>query len=130
MAPNSAAAAKSLSVACCLGLVLAVLPGVYRGELFAWHPLFMGVGLLGFMTEGLLAAVAFRPLEGGARVAAIQNHGLIQAASTLSAGLGFYAIWRNKVMAARARRAAAARTRRRPARPAPPPPHPTHPIRC
>ena len=75
---------------------LAVLPGVYAGELFAWHPLFMTLGFLGFMTEGILTAVRFRPNEGMARVVAISNHGLIQAGSAGCVGIGFYAIFRSK----------------------------------
>eukprot|EP00887_Chlorella_sp_A99_P002879 scaffold6.g2879.t1 len=89
---------QSLGVLTTVGLVLAMLPGLYRGELFAWHPLFMGVGFLGFMTEGILTAVRFRPNEGMARVVAIQNHGLIQAGASVSVGLGFYAIYRNKAL--------------------------------
>lgn len=36
-----------LSVFCCLGVALAVLPSLYGGILFAWHPLLMVVGYLG-----------------------------------------------------------------------------------
>jgi hypothetical protein len=52
----------------------------------------------GFMTEGILAAVKFRNLDGGPRVLAIQNHGWIQVAATLSTALGFGAIYRNKAL--------------------------------
>ena len=90
------AAVQSLSVCCCIGLALAVLPGAYGGELFAWHPLFMAVGFLGFMTEGILAAYRFRATDGGVRVQAIQNHGWIQAAATVAVASGFLAIYRNK----------------------------------
>ena len=94
------AAVQSLSVCCCIGLALAVLPGAYGGELFAWHPLFMAVGFLGFMTEGILAAYRFRATDGGARVQAIQNHGWIQAAATVAVASGFLAIYRNKASGA------------------------------
>ena len=55
------------------------------------------LGFLGFMTEGIMAAVRFRPNEGTSRVAAITNHALIQCAATLCLTLGFYAIYHNKV---------------------------------
>lgn len=48
------------------------------------------------MTEGIVAAYRFRNLDGGPRVQAIQNHGWIQGAATVSVALGFLAIWRNK----------------------------------
>ncbi len=52
----------------------------------------------GFMTEGILAAYKFRSLDGGSRVQAILNHGWIQTAATISIGLGFLAIYRNKML--------------------------------
>jgi hypothetical protein len=88
---------QSLTVGCCVGMALAVLPAAYQGELFAWHPLLLTLGFLGFVTEGIMVAVSFRPKEGMTRVTAITNHALIQAAATAFLTLGFYAIYHNKV---------------------------------
>lgn len=77
---------------------MAVLPQLYSGVLFAWHPLLMVLGYLGFMTEGILAAYKFRNLDGTPRVLAIQNHGWIQLASSTCVGLGLYIIYRNKAI--------------------------------
>lgn len=41
------AAVQTLSVFCCIGVAFALLPSLYGGVLFAWHPLFMVVGYLG-----------------------------------------------------------------------------------
>ena len=41
---------------------------LFDSTLFAWHPLFMSIGYLLFMTEGLLSAVMFRHLDGTERV--------------------------------------------------------------
>ncbi|KAI3436714.1 hypothetical protein D9Q98_006129 [Chlorella vulgaris] len=89
-------AIQSLSVGCCVAMAMAMLPAAYQGTLFAWHPLMFSLGFLGFMTEGIMAAVRFRPNEGVARVAAITNHALIQLAATACISLGFYAIYHNK----------------------------------
>eukprot|EP00873_Tetraselmis_striata_P023085 jgi/Tetstr1/443349/TSEL_031364.t1 len=64
--------------------------------LFAWHPLCMSLAFLALMTEGLLRAVDFRPLEKSARVAAIQRHGLVQGAALVLLAAGYYAIYLNK----------------------------------
>eukprot|EP00798_Chlamydomonas_sp_ICE-L_P026603 gene26603-18374_t len=40
---------------------------LFDGTLFAWHPLFMSVGYLLFMAEGLLSAVMFRHMDGPER---------------------------------------------------------------
>ncbi|KAL4443035.1 hypothetical protein ABPG77_008526 [Micractinium sp. CCAP 211/92] len=87
---------QTLSVGCCVAMAMAMLPAAYRGELFAWHPLMFTLGFIGFMTEGIMAAVRFRPNEGSTRVAAITNHALIQCAATACCCLGFYAIFHNK----------------------------------
>lgn len=42
---------QSLSVGCCVVMVIAMLPAAYQGELFAWHPLLFTLGFIGFMTE-------------------------------------------------------------------------------
>lgn len=87
---------QTLSVGCCVAMAMALLPSAYQGELFAWHPLMFTLGFVGFMTEGIMTAVRFRPNEGTTRVAAITNHALIQCASTACCCLGFYAIFHNK----------------------------------
>ncbi|KAK9830306.1 hypothetical protein WJX72_010893 [[Myrmecia] bisecta] len=48
------------------------------------------------MSEGVLAALKFRPLEGQARVRAIQVHALLQIVATLCIAGGFYAIAQHK----------------------------------
>ena len=88
---------QSLSILCCIALILAVLPQVYAGLLFPWHPILMGVGFLGFMCEGIVAAYKLRATDGPPRVAALQNHMWVQIAATLSIALGFAAIFYNKV---------------------------------
>ena len=88
---------STLSILCCVALVLSVLPEVYAGELFPWHPILMGIGFLGFMCEGIIAAYKLRGSDGNARVTALQNHMWVQVASTISIMLGFWAIYHNKV---------------------------------
>lgn len=80
-----------------MALILQLLPGIYAGELFPWHPVLMGVGFLGFMCEGVLAAYKLRSTDGPPRVMAITNHMYVQLAATLSIILGFLAIYYNKV---------------------------------
>ncbi len=41
---------------------------LFDNSLFSWHPMFMSIGYLLFMTEGLLSAVMFRHLDGPERV--------------------------------------------------------------
>lgn len=91
------ALAQGCSIACCVAMVAVLLPALYSGELFPWHPALMTVGFLGLMTEGMVMAFKFRPLEGGPRVQAIQRHGWIQGGAMLCIVLGFYAIYANKV---------------------------------
>lgn len=97
MAPLLDRPIQTLSVVLCVAIVLVMLPAVYQGTLFAWHPLLLTLGFLGFMTEGIMAAVRFRPNEGISRVQAITNHALIQGAAAACVTLGFYAIVHNKV---------------------------------
>jgi cytochrome b-561 domain-containing protein 2 len=92
------ASISTVSILCTVALVLAVLPQVYAGELFPWHPILMGLGFLGFMCEGIIAAYRLRPTDGPPRVAAIQNHMWVQIASTISILLGFWAIYYNKTL--------------------------------
>ena len=51
---------QTLSVFCCLGAALALLPQLYAGVLFAWHPLLMVVGFLGEFGCHAVAARAQR----------------------------------------------------------------------
>ncbi|PRW55908.1 cytochrome b561 domain-containing 2 [Chlorella sorokiniana] len=87
---------QTLSITLCVAIALAMLPAAYEGQLFAWHPLFLVLGFLGFMTEGIMAAVRFRPNEGLSRVQAITNHAIIQSAATACIAMGLYAIYHNK----------------------------------
>lgn len=69
----------------------------FDNSLFAWHPIFMSLGYILFMTEGVLSALSFRSLEGGAeRVQAIQGHALLQLRAVVCICLGFGVIFRNK----------------------------------
>lgn len=88
---------SSVSIVCCIVLIVSVLPRVYAGELFAWHPIFMALGFLGFMCEGILAAYHLRPSDGHLRVVALQNHMWMQVASAVCVFLGFLCIYSNKV---------------------------------
>jgi hypothetical protein len=90
-------AVSTVSILCCVALVVALLGGVYAGELFPWHPIFMGLGFLGFMCEGIISAYRLRASDGAPRVAAIQNHMWVQLASMTSIILGFWVIYLNKV---------------------------------
>ncbi len=88
---------RALGVGCCIVILATQSGGLLGGVLFPWHPLLMSAGFLGFMTEGISTALAFRHLEGGPRVRAIQRHGWVQVASTVCIALGFLVIYTNKV---------------------------------
>ena len=88
---------RSLTAICIVSVLLTQISGVFSGVLFAWHPVLMSVGFLGLMTEGLLAAVRFRPLDGQARTSAIFHHAYLQIVSITCIFLGFLAIYKNKV---------------------------------
>ncbi len=70
---------------------------VFDGTLFAWHPLFLSIGYLLFMAEGLMSALGFRMLDGPDRMAGIQGHVLLQIRAMLAIALGFGVIYKNKV---------------------------------
>jgi hypothetical protein len=93
-------ATQTTSVLLAVVIICCVLPGIYAGELFAWHPLLMVVGFLGLASEGVIAAVRFRGIDGGPRGAAIRNHMWVQVSGTACVCLGLYAIYQNKVGAA------------------------------
>ena len=42
------------------------------------HPLFMSIGYVLFMSEGLISGIMFRHLDGPPRVRAIWSHALMQ----------------------------------------------------
>ena len=92
-----ASGVQTLSIACCLVLVISVLPGIYSAELFPWHPVLVGVGILGFMSEGIVGAYRLRPLDGVPRTAALQQHMNIQIASGACVLAGVGVIYANKV---------------------------------
>lgn len=87
-----------------LGLLRIVFVGVaatvafasFDGSLFSWHPLFMSLGFLIFMSEGILGALSFRALDNQARVAAIIGHALMQVRAMVLVLLGFAVIFQNK----------------------------------
>lgn len=79
-------------------VVLSLVGVLFNGTLFSWHPALMSLGYLGFMTEGVVAAIKFRSLEGQERVRAIQFHALLQVAASACIAGAFYAIYQNKVI--------------------------------
>lgn len=82
-------------------LCLSVPIDIYNGTLFCWHPIFVTLGFTGLMTEAAVVAINFRRLEGQPRVAAIERHMYLQIASLICVGVGFWAIWQNKVSTGR-----------------------------
>jgi cytochrome b-561 domain-containing protein 2 len=87
---------QSLSILCCVSIVVAVLPAAYARTLFAWHPIFMSIGYLGFMCEGIAVALRARDVDGNARVSRLMSHMWVQLSSIFCASLGFAAIYVNK----------------------------------
>jgi Eukaryotic cytochrome b561 len=77
-------------------LVVSMVWDQFKGNLFSYHPVFMSLGYLGFMTEGISLAIGFRRTDGPARVSAIWRHAAVQLAAALSIAIGFWAIYRNK----------------------------------
>ncbi len=57
------------------------------------------IGYIVFMTEGLIAAIHFRQLDGLERVKAIWSHALLQLRAVICVLIGFGVIYRNKVIA-------------------------------
>lgn len=88
--------AQSLSILCCTFVVVSVLPSAYSGTLFAWHPIFMSIGYLIFMCEGISIAYRVRDLDGNSRVGLLTKHLWTQVASIMCVSLGFAAIYVNK----------------------------------
>lgn len=87
------AAAVSLTVS--IGLdVLAY----HNSNLFSWHPVFITLGFVGLMSEGILLGTAFRSLDGRERVGAIIRHALMQVGACVAIAIGFLAIYFNKVV--------------------------------
>lgn len=76
---------------------LSIAFALFDNTLFAWHPLFMSVGYLLFMTEGLMSAVVFRHMDGADRVRAIWAHALMQCRAVICIIIGFIVIYQNKV---------------------------------
>ena len=83
-------------LSCALSATLA-LAYLRPSVLFTWHPACMALGYLGLMTDGILRAIEFRPLEKTERVNAIQRHAYVQVLGILAIATGFYAIYLNKV---------------------------------
>lgn len=70
---------------------------LFDSTLFAFHPVFMSLGYVIFMAEGLIASIMFRHLEGPERVRAIEAHGFMQLRAITCIAIGFGVIYRNKV---------------------------------
>lgn len=81
------------------GVIITFWVLVLDSTLFAWHPTFMTLGFLGFMTLGIVRSITFRPLDGRPRVKAIQVHALLQIGAVACISLGLAAIIQNKVWA-------------------------------
>lgn len=96
MSVNVVRATATLAVA---GSIVSLWPSIMSNNLFSLHPALMSVAYLGLMSEGVVLAALFRHVDAGAdRVAAIRQHATVQSASLASLLLGFFAIWRNKVL--------------------------------
>ena len=79
-------------------MAVSVAIDALNGTLFSWHPTFMTLGFAGVMSEGILLAIYFRPMEPGPkRRAAIERHLYVQLAALGCIAIGFWAIWQNKV---------------------------------
>ena len=65
--------------------------------LYTWHPIFMALGFLGLMTEGVLTSMSWHTLEGSARTAVLFRHMWWQIGSVGCVSLGLAAIETNKV---------------------------------
>lgn len=79
-------------------LTISIAADTFNTTLFALHPMFISLGFLGFMSEGVLLAHSFRLLDGPDRVKAIWQHALMQVAACISISIGFGAIFFNKVL--------------------------------
>ncbi|GLI61584.1 hypothetical protein VaNZ11_004000 [Volvox africanus] len=83
-------------VVACVALSIAFI--LFDNTLFAWHPAFMSIGYVVFMTEGLIAAIHFRQIDGHERVKAIWSHALLQLRAVICIVIGFGVIYRNKIL--------------------------------
>ncbi|KAL6748955.1 cytochrome b-561-like protein [Haematococcus lacustris] len=79
-------------------MVLSLCLSLFDNSLFCWHPVLMSAGYLLFMSEGIIAAIMFRHIDGHDRVHAIWGHAWLQLRSVLCIAAGFAAIYRNKVL--------------------------------
>ena len=70
---------------------------VFDQSLFSWHPVFMSLGFLSFMTMAVVRSVTFRLLDGKARTKAIQIHAMLQVVALGCTFAGLAAIALNKV---------------------------------
>ncbi|GMH42529.1 hypothetical protein BSKO_10448 [Bryopsis sp. KO-2023] len=71
---------------------------VFDGSLFSYHPVFMSLAYIVFMSEAVIFATAFRKLDGEDRVHAIRNHMKLQIGAISCAVVGFGAIFYNKIL--------------------------------
>jgi hypothetical protein len=69
----------------------------FDNTLFAWHPVFMSIGYILFMAEGVISSIMFRHLDGPERMKAIWSHALLQLRAVFCIAIGFGVIYRNKV---------------------------------
>ncbi|GAX81977.1 hypothetical protein CEUSTIGMA_g9405.t1 [Chlamydomonas eustigma] len=79
-----------------ISLSLAFL--LFDSSLFSWHPLFMSIGYILFMSEGVVSSIMFRHLDGPVRVRAIWTHAVMQARALICVALGFAVIYQNKII--------------------------------
>lgn len=78
-------------------LAVSITADAFNTTLFALHPIFISVGFLGFMSEGILQAHSFRSLEGSERLRTVWRHATVQIFACISIAIGFGAIYFNKV---------------------------------
>lgn len=93
--PCAAAVAALHALSALLALSLGLLS--FDGSLFGWHPLGMALGYQFFMAEGILTALALRPVTGGTdRVRGITAHAQAQLRAVGCVAVGAGSIFLNK----------------------------------
>eukprot|EP01024_Parvocaulis_polyphysoides_P059797 TRINITY_DN6483_c0_g1_i1.p1 TRINITY_DN6483_c0_g1~~TRINITY_DN6483_c0_g1_i1.p1 ORF type:complete len:219 (+),score=22.40 TRINITY_DN6483_c0_g1_i1:401-1057(+) len=75
---------------------VSLIVSVANKTLFSWHPIFMTLGYVLFMTEGVISGIKFRRLDGKERVAAIYTHMMWQISAVASILIAFGVIYYNK----------------------------------
>eukprot|EP00892_Ulva_mutabilis_P004819 jgi/Ulvmu1/2709/UM014_0165.1 len=78
-------------------LCVSITADIFNTTLFALHPIFITLGFLGLMSEGIQQSHSFRALEGQDRLKAVWRHAIVQTAACVCVAVGFGAIYVNKI---------------------------------